>query len=75
MTPLQLRLARTAIGLSIRDLAVAADVAPSTITRFESGSGGTQRRTLDHIQEVLEDLGVLFVDADANGSASVRLKN
>ncbi len=74
MTPLQLKLARTALNLSIRDLAKIADVAPSTIMRFESGTGGTQRRTLDHIQGVLEERGVMFIDADNTGGPSVRLK-
>jgi transcriptional regulator with XRE-family HTH domain len=75
VTPLQLKLARTALDLSIRDLAKLADVAPSTITRFESGNGGTQRRTLEHIQKKLEDQGVIFFDADASGGPGVRLKS
>jgi transcriptional regulator with XRE-family HTH domain len=74
MSPLQLKLARTALDLTIRDLAQLADVAPSTITRFESGNGGTQRRTLEHLQATLENQGVVFFEADASGGPGVRLK-
>lgn len=73
LTPLQLRLARTALGLGIRDLAHAASVATSTIVRFESGKGGMQTGTLDRIQKVLEQRGVIFIPADPIGSATIRL--
>jgi transcriptional regulator with XRE-family HTH domain len=67
-------LARTALGLGIRELAQAAGVAPSTISRFESGKGGMQARTLDRVQNVLEAAGVVFIAADAAGGPGVRLK-
>ena len=74
LTSLQVRLARCALGLSLRDLASAADVSPNTITRFELGKGGLQTASLARLQEVLEQRGVVFVAADASGSATVRLK-
>lgn len=74
VTPLQLKLARTALGISIRDLAKIADVAPSTIVRFETGAGSTQRRTIEHLRDVLEKRGVLFVDGEPGSSATIRLK-
>ena len=74
LAPIQIKLARTAIGLGVRELAQAADVAPSTITRFESGKGGMQTRTLARVQQMLEDAGVIFIAADANGGPGVRLK-
>jgi len=74
LAPIQIKLARTAIGLGVRELAEAAGVAPSTITRFESGKGGMQTRTLARVQQMLEDAGVIFVAADATGGAGVRLK-
>lgn len=74
LEPIQVKLARVALGLGVRELAEAAAIAPSTITRFESGKGGMQARTLDKIQRVLERGGVVFIDADANGGVGVRLK-
>lgn len=74
LEPIQVKLARVALGLGVRELAEAADIAPSTITRFESGKGGMQARTLDKIQRVLERGGVVFIDADTGGGVGVRLK-
>ena len=74
LEPIQVKLARVALGLGVRELAEAAGVAPSTVTRFESGKGGMQARTLDKVQRVLERGGVLFMGADANGGVGVRLR-
>jgi transcriptional regulator with XRE-family HTH domain len=67
------KMARAGVRLGVRDLAEAADVAPSTIMRFESGKGGMQARTLDRVQKALERLGVSFIDADRAGGPGVRL--
>lgn len=74
VTSLQVRLARCALGLSLRELASAAEVSPNTITRFELGKGGLQTASLARLQEVLEHRGVVFVAADGAGSATIRLK-
>lgn len=74
ITPLQVKLARTAVGLGVRELAALAGVAPSTIQRFESGRGDMQSRTLDKVQQSLEASGVIFIPADASGGPGVRLK-
>lgn len=74
ITPLQLRLARTALKLGVRDLAQAADVSPTTVTRFESGRGGVHSGTLASLEAALESRGVVFVAADGTGSATIRLK-
>ncbi|MBU1385993.1 MAG: helix-turn-helix domain-containing protein [Alphaproteobacteria bacterium] len=74
MTPLQMKLARTAVGLGVRELAAEAAVAPSTVQRFESGRGDMHSRTLDRVQRVLEEAGVIFIGADAEGGPGVRLK-
>ena len=67
-------MARVAVGLGVRELAEAAEVAPSTISRFESDKGGLQARTLDRIQKVLEKRGIIFIAADSGGGPGVRLK-
>lgn len=75
LTPLQVKLARTALGLGVRDLAKAASTAPSTISRFESGRGGMQTGTLARVQEALEDGGIEFIAANGSGGPGVRLKS
>jgi transcriptional regulator with XRE-family HTH domain len=74
ITPLQVKLARTAVRLGVRELAQEAGVAPSTIQRFESGRGDMQSRTLDKVQQALEGAGVIFIPADAAGGPGVRMK-
>lgn len=75
ITPMQIKLARTALGLGVRELAAAADVAPSTIHRFETDKGSMHSRTLDRVQQVLEQQGIIFISADANGGPGVRLRS
>lgn len=75
MTPLQLKLARTALGLGVRELAEAAKVSPTTISRFESQRGGMQTGTLDRLQAALEQGGVVFIERDASGGVGVRLRS
>jgi transcriptional regulator with XRE-family HTH domain len=68
-------LARTALRLGIRELAEAADVSPTTVTRFESGRGGVHSGTLASLETVLQKRGVVFVPADETGGATIRLKD
>lgn len=75
ITPLQMKLARTAVGLGVRQLAAAAEVAPSTVQRFEGGKGDMHVRTLDKVQRALEERGVTFIPADASGGPGVRVKS
>lgn len=74
ITPLQMKLARTAVGLGVRELAQRAGVAASTVQRFESGRGDMHSRTLDRVQTVLEEAGVIFIPADAGGGPGIRLQ-
>ena len=75
ITPMQMRLARTALGLGVRELATAAGVAPSTVQRFESERGDMHSRTLDQVQKVLEEAGIVFIGADADGGPGVRFRS
>ena len=74
LLPIQVKLARTALGWGVRELAGNAGVAPSTIVRFEAGRGGMQAATLDRVERCLRDGGIMFVDPDATGGPGVRLK-
>ena len=73
ITRLQVRLARTALGWGVRDLARRAGISPTTVTRFENGAH-TRVDTLGQIQDVLERAGIIFVPADEAGGPGVRLR-
>jgi transcriptional regulator with XRE-family HTH domain len=70
MNAAQLRMARAALKLGIRDVAKLAKVAPSTVSRFEAGEK-LNARTVAAIQRALEAAGIEFIDGDALG---VRLR-
>lgn len=74
IAPAQIRMARSALGISVRVLAERSGVADSTIHRFEANKGGMQTGTLDKLQMALEAEGVIFISADASGGPGVRLK-
>lgn len=73
ITRLQVRMARTALGWGVRDLARKAGVSPTTVTRFENGAH-TRVDTVGQIQDVLERAGIVFVPADETGGPGVRLR-
>jgi transcriptional regulator with XRE-family HTH domain len=74
ITPLQLRLARLALGLGVRELAGLGEVSPTTITRYELGRGDVHGAILYRLQQKLEARGVVFVEANKTGGATIRLK-
>lgn len=69
----QIRMARAALGFSVRELAERSGVADSTILRFETGRGGILAANLNRLQLALEEAGVVFLPADASGGPGVRL--
>jgi transcriptional regulator with XRE-family HTH domain len=66
MLPVQCRMARAALGLSVKKLAVAARVAPQTIVRFERGDK-IRASTATSLRQVLEAAGVEFTDGRKPG--------
>lgn len=60
MTPAQLRMARSALKIGVRDLAALAGVTTATITRFENERGGLNALTQDKLQVALEKQGIEF---------------
>ena len=72
MTPVQLRMARAAVGWSVRELAQKAGVAANTVTRVENGSDA-KKSTMDALQKALERAGVEFLGDGAG--AGVRLRD
>ncbi len=69
---IQVRMARAALGWDVRELANKADVTPNTISRIENG-GDALASTLEKIQNVLGEAGVIFIDEDDEGPG-VRLR-
>jgi hypothetical protein len=63
-------MARAALHLGVRDLAVMAKVATATITRLEAGET-LKPRTVEAIQHAFEKAGIVFTNGDEPG---VRLK-
>ena len=72
MKPIQLRMARAAVGWGVRELAEKAGVTANTVTRIENGSDARQS-TMDSLQHALEAAGVAFIDENGGGPG-VRLR-
>lgn len=68
----QLRMARAALGWSVRDLGTKAGVAANTVSRYENGTDA-YGETLARLRRTLEAAGIIFIDEDDEGPG-VRLK-
>ena len=68
LTVVQCRMARTGLGLGVRDLADMAMVAPNTISRFERGEE-LKPRTLKALKDALEDAGARFYTTESGEDA------
>jgi transcriptional regulator with XRE-family HTH domain len=66
MSPIQCRMARSALGLTVRELAAAAKVSADTVARFERGDD-LKERTIEALQRTLEAAGVDFIDENGGG--------
>ncbi|QKK28596.1 helix-turn-helix transcriptional regulator [Rhizobium indicum] len=75
MLPIQCKMARTALGIGVRELAEMAKVSPDTVSRLERGET-LRQRTVEDIKETLEEGGVIFLaDGETtDGGPGVRLK-
>ncbi|MXP65543.1 XRE family transcriptional regulator [Roseomonas sp. M0104] len=67
----QCRMARAALGLSLRELAKVAGVSVNTLSRVESG-GNVTSRTLARVQSILSGQGVVFRRDGSVGMAAPR---
>jgi transcriptional regulator with XRE-family HTH domain len=72
ITGTQLRMARAALKLGVRELAASAKVSPATITRIE-GDQPANASTLAALRAALEAAGVEFI-SENGGGAGVRLR-
>jgi transcriptional regulator with XRE-family HTH domain len=73
MKPVQLKMARAALGLGVRELAELTGITANTISRIENGSDAKQS-TITAIRQALESAGVIFIDQNGNGPG-VRLRD
>jgi transcriptional regulator with XRE-family HTH domain len=72
MMPVQMKMARAALGWGVRELAEKAGVTANTVTRIENGSDAKQS-TIASLRVALESAGVEFI-AENGGGPGVRLK-
>ena len=73
VTSAQVRMARAAIGWTVRDLAEATGLHRNTITNIEIGRYVGDPKTLEIIAATLSRAGVEFIDENGGGPG-VRLK-
>ena len=72
MRPVQLKMARAAVGWGVRELAKKAGVTANTVTRIENGADAKQS-TMDNLQHALEAAGIEFIQENGGGPG-VRLR-
>ena len=72
ITPVQMRMARAAVGWGARELAEKAGVTAGTVTRIENGSPARQS-TIAAVRSALEAAGIEFI-AENGGGPGVRLR-
>jgi transcriptional regulator with XRE-family HTH domain len=72
MKPVQLKMARAAVGWGVRELAEKAGVTANTVTRIENGADAKQS-TIDRLKDALETAGVEFIEENGGGPG-VRLR-
>jgi transcriptional regulator with XRE-family HTH domain len=73
ITRSQVRMARAALGWSVRDLGKHAGIAANTVSRFENGMG-TNLTTLKQIQWALEEAEIIFIGEDSVDGPGIRLR-
>jgi transcriptional regulator with XRE-family HTH domain len=73
MTALQLKLARTALGLTVRQAAELAQVSHETIVGIEADRASVKEKTIEKVRAAFEKAGVIFIDSNNEGPG-VRLR-
>jgi transcriptional regulator with XRE-family HTH domain len=68
----QVRMARAALGWTVRDLATKAGLSANTVSRYENGTDALGD-TLARLRRTFEAAGITFIDENGGG-AGVRLQ-
>lgn len=66
MEPVQIKMARAALGWGVRDLAAKAGVTANTVTRIENGADMRQS-TMTAIQRAIEAAGIELIPENGSG--------
>jgi transcriptional regulator with XRE-family HTH domain len=74
ISPMQVRMARAALGWGVRELGMKAGISANTVSRFENG-GGALVETVIQIEAALEKAGIVFISADQQRGPGVRLRD
>jgi len=74
ITSVQVRMARAALGWSVRDLASRAGMAANTVSRYENGADA-YGETLTKIRRAFEQSGVIFIDENEDVGPGVRMRD
>src|SRR5271165_1858025 len=72
MTPAQLRMARAALEMTVREVEERTGVNKDTISRYESGKE-ILASALQALEKLFRDEGIVFLDQDASGGIGIRL--
>ena len=73
MNALQLKMARTALSLTVRQAAELAGVSHETVVAIEAARTSVKPSTIERVRSALEAAGVIFVDENGEGPG-VRLR-
>ena len=73
MRPVHLRMARAALGWTLKELADRAGVHMNTIARYEAGFE-IMSGTMEKLEEVLRHEGVVFIDEDDEFLPGIRMR-
>lgn len=74
ITPLQIRLAKAALGLSSPALAEATGIHRNTLNHAEKSDGNPSKSTRSNLQRFFESRGVIFVPENG-GPAGIRFED
>ncbi len=72
--PRHIRMARSGLGLSVRDLAELAEVNKATIVRLEAGLQPARPATIDAVRSALEEAGASFLVGEDPDAIVVSIK-
>lgn len=72
LTGVQVKMARTALGWGVRDLAEKTGLTANTVSRFENGSGA-HVGTLSAIEVALTAAGIEFINEPGRVGVAVRV--
>ena len=73
ISPIQLRMARAALQMTVRELGALAGVSPNTVTRIENEQTRAQTGTMQAFAKVFRERGLLFVAGDDLAGPGIRL--